>query len=65
MIEASKLKIGYENKVVVKDFDIKVNPGEVISLIGPNGSGKSTVLKVISRLMKSLDGVVHLSLIHI
>jgi iron complex transport system ATP-binding protein len=60
MIEASNLKISYENKIVVEDFDIKVNPGEIISLIGPNGSGKSTVLKVISRLMKSLEGVVHL-----
>lgn len=58
MITASKLKIGYENKIVVDDFNFEITRGEIVSLIGPNGSGKSTVLKVISRLMNSMDGIV-------
>jgi len=37
-----------------------VGEGEVVSLIGPNGSGKSTVLKVLSRMMKSRGGTVYL-----
>ncbi len=60
MIEASRLKIGYDNKIVVEDFDFEIKAGEIIALIGPNGSGKSTVLKVVSRLMKAMAGVVHL-----
>ncbi len=60
MITASKLKIGYENKIVVDNFNFEITKGEIVSLIGPNGSGKSTVLKVISRLMNSMDGVVYL-----
>ncbi len=60
MISASKLQIAYEDNVVVHDFDFVIQPGEIVSLIGPNGSGKSTVLKAISRLMKTLTGVVHL-----
>jgi len=60
MIRASNLKIGYENKIVVNQFNFEITEGEVVSLIGPNGSGKSTVLKVVSRLMNSMDGVVYL-----
>lgn len=60
MIKASNLKIGYENTVVVDGFDFEIKEGEIVSLIGPNGSGKSTVLKVVSRLMNSIEGVVHL-----
>jgi len=60
MIKASNLKIGYENKIVVEEFNFEINTGEIISLIGPNGSGKSTVLKVVSRLMKATEGMVHL-----
>lgn len=60
MITASNLKIGYDNKIVVDKFELEITQGEIISLIGPNGSGKSTILKVISRLMNSIDGVVYL-----
>ena len=60
MIAAKKLTIDYERKVAVENFDMVVGEGEVVSLIGPNGSGKSTVLKVLSRMMKSRGGTVHL-----
>jgi len=60
MIAANKLTIDYERKIAVVDFDMVVREGEVVSLIGPNGSGKSTVLKVLSRMMKSRGGTVYL-----
>jgi iron complex transport system ATP-binding protein len=60
MIEGLGLTIGYETKNVVSEFNIAAKQGEVVSLIGPNGSGKSTVLKVLSRMMKSSGGVVRL-----
>lgn len=42
------------------DINLKINEGEVVSLIGPNGSGKSTLLRVISRLLKPNTGIVYL-----
>lgn len=60
MIQASDLKIGYDNKIVVDGFGFVIERGEIVSLIGPNGSGKSTVLKVLSRLMDKLGGAVSL-----
>ncbi|UNC93077.1 ABC transporter ATP-binding protein [Candidatus Contubernalis alkaliaceticus] len=60
MILVSNLKIGYDDKIVVNEFGFEISQGEIVSLIGPNGSGKSTVLKVISRLMNKMEGLVHL-----
>ncbi|TCO68924.1 ABC transporter ATP-binding protein [Marinisporobacter balticus] len=60
MLKVKNFKIGYDQKVIVKDFNIHVKKGEILTIIGPNGSGKSTVLKAIGRLLKPMDGIVHL-----
>lgn len=54
----AKLGIGYENRLVLQDFDISVQKGEITTLIGPNGSGKSTVLKTLTRLLACRSGTV-------
>jgi polar amino acid transport system ATP-binding protein len=51
VIDIIDLNKTFNNKVeAVKDFSLKVEKGEVISLIGPSGSGKSTVLRCIAGL---------------
>ena len=51
MIEITGLSKTFNNKVnAVVDFSLKVEKGEVISLIGPSGSGKSTVLRCVAGL---------------
>lgn len=60
MIEGKELKIGYEERIVVRDFSFKIKNGEMVSIIGPNGSGKSTILKTISRLLKQKNGTIYL-----
>ena len=40
MISGKNLKVGYEQKIIIEDLSIKVNKGEVVSIIGPNGCGK-------------------------
>ena len=59
MIEAKNLQIGYEEKIIVNDFSFNVAEGQIVSVIGPNGSGKSTILRCISRYIKSKTGSVH------
>ncbi|QZY55877.1 ABC transporter ATP-binding protein [Crassaminicella profunda] len=60
MLKVNNFKIGYDKKVIVKDFNAHVKKGEIITIIGPNGSGKSTVLKAIGRLLKPMEGIVYL-----
>jgi len=51
VIEITGLSKTFNNKVnAVVDFSLKVEKGEVISLIGPSGSGKSTVLRCVAGL---------------
>ncbi|EJE7234329.1 ABC transporter ATP-binding protein [Clostridium sporogenes] len=60
MINIQDFTIGYNNKVIVKNFNLKVDKGDILTIIGPNGSGKSTVLKAIGRLLKPMEGIIHL-----
>lgn len=36
---------------VLKNINLKINKGEIVTLVGPNGSGKTTLMKAISDLM--------------
>jgi energy-coupling factor transport system ATP-binding protein len=42
----------------LKDINLKVFPGEFISIIGQNGSGKTTLAKVIAGILKPTSGTV-------
>jgi len=46
----------YKNKIVIKDFNLDIKPGERIGLIGSNGSGKSTISEIIGGIRKPTTG---------
>lgn len=50
------LSVGYNGNSLIRDINIGVNKGEIVTLIGPNGSGKSTILKSITRQLKVVGG---------
>ena len=53
-----QLTVGYDGKPLISDIDISIEKGEIVTLIGPNGSGKSTILKSITRQLKTIAGSV-------
>ena len=55
-----KMCVGYENKPLIKDVEITLEKGEILTLIGPNGAGKSTVLKSVAGQLALLGGTVYL-----
>ncbi len=55
-----KMTVGYDGKPLIKEIEIKVSRGEILTLIGPNGAGKSTILKSITRQLKTIAGTVYL-----
>ena len=52
--------VGYDQRPLIKDIEITLQKGEILSLIGPNGAGKSTVLRSIAGQIKLLGGTVYL-----
>lgn len=57
MITVKNLKKNFGNLEVLKDINLHVDKGEVISILGPSGSGKSTFLRCLNYLEIPTSGV--------
>lgn len=60
-IEIKSLNAYYDKLHVLKDINLNVEKGEILSLIGPSGSGKSSLLKMLVGLLIPKSGEVHLN----
>ena len=56
VLKAENIQFTRSPAFSLKDIQLNIEKGEVISLIGPNGSGKSTLLRVIANLVKPEQG---------
>lgn len=56
-IEFDHVSFSYEdNAPVLKDFSLKVKPGETIALVGPTGGGKTTIVNLLCRMYEPTHG---------
>ncbi|WP_108782517.1 ABC-F family ATP-binding cassette domain-containing protein [Pontivivens insulae] len=60
VVEATDISKRYEDKVIAKDFSIRVMRGERIALVGPNGAGKTTLLKMLTGEVEPDSGTVRI-----
>ena len=58
LLEIKDLCAGYGDLQVLFDISMKVNEGEVVSLVGSNGAGKTTLLRILSGLEPVKSGSV-------
>lgn len=56
IVEVKNLKKQYGDNVILKNINLHIDRGEVVSLIGPSGSGKSTILRCIADLESITSG---------
>lgn len=58
IFECKDVTLGYENKVVAKNLNFKIDQGDYLCIVGENGTGKSTLIKTLLGLIKPLNGEV-------
>ena len=58
VIVFDRVKLAFDEKVVLKDISFTLIKGHTKIILGASGSGKSTILKIITGLLRSDEGVV-------
>lgn len=60
MLNLSNVNVYYDGIHALKNININIKNGEIVTLIGANGAGKSTTLKTISGIKRMKSGVITL-----
>ena len=56
LLELKNITAGYDQNIILKDFNISVEKGEFVSLLGSSGCGKTTCLRLIAGFSEPMDG---------
>ena len=56
VIEATDLRKGFGNHLLINDLSFKIPPGAIVGIIGPNGAGKTTLFRMITEQDKPDGG---------
>ncbi len=56
LLDATGVRAGYGDTEIIHGVDMRVDAGEVVTIIGPNGSGKSTMMKAIVGIVQASSG---------
>lgn len=59
MISISDLQLGYGERILFKDVNLKFSAGNCYGVIGANGAGKSTFIKILSGEIEADKGQIH------
>ncbi|MCA9374674.1 ABC transporter ATP-binding protein [Candidatus Peregrinibacteria bacterium] len=59
MLTIQNLTANYGGPNILKNVNIHVKEGEIVTIIGPNGAGKSTVLKSIFGMTNIVEGKIN------
>lgn len=56
MLELRNLKKSYDGTIILQDVNLKIEEGEIVSILGPSGCGKTTLLNLILGLTDADEG---------
>lgn len=56
-VEFKHVKFGYTpEKMIIKDFSVKIRPGQKVAIVGPTGAGKTTLVNLLMKFYNVNDG---------
>src|SRR5208282_1096140 len=58
MLEVISVDAGYDGFQALFDVSLEIKSGEAVAVIGPNGAGKTTLMRVISGLIRPMQGAI-------
>jgi len=61
LLEFVNIFHSYDEQIILNDFSMKLESGEVVSLLGPSGCGKTTLLKLASGIEKLQNGEIKIN----
>ncbi len=56
LLSLNNIKVAYDSNVILKNLNLSVEKGELVSLLGPSGCGKTTTLRTIAGFNDIKDG---------
>jgi len=56
LLKVENATMQFGGLTAVKDFNLEINQGEIVSLIGPNGAGKTTAFNMITNVYTPTNG---------
>ena len=59
-VHSEQMTVGYDGKPLIRDIEIRLNRGEILTLIGPNGAGKTTIFNLLTGVYKPTEGIIKL-----
>ncbi|MGN6155316.1 MAG: ABC-F family ATP-binding cassette domain-containing protein [Sphingomicrobium sp.] len=58
VIEADRVTKSFGERIVIRDFSLRIQRGDRIGIVGPNGAGKTTLLKLLTGEIEPDEGTV-------
>lgn len=61
MIEFKNISKRFKNVTVLENLELKIEEGELVTIIGESGCGKTTLLKMVNRLIEPTNGTIFIN----
>jgi len=58
VFEAERVSVSFDDHVVIRDLNLKIQRGDRVGIVGPNGGGKSTLLRLLRGELEPSTGKV-------
>jgi zinc transport system ATP-binding protein len=59
LLKAENIGLQINQRQILDNVSLSIEPGEILTLIGPNGSGKTSLVRVLLGLIKADQGTLH------